>query len=511
MKNTVPITCVLILAMQIAFGQTDFPSINGRVQNTYAAPPAEIADSLKRFLSAYKFIAPGGVIDVWMPGKWRWKDATGLADIGDGIGFGATRAAQSDDKFRIGSISKNFTAVAILKLVNAKRITLDDKVIQYLTSPTAAKLPNINQVTIRQCLNHTSGIATFDSNPSWLIIALSDIQRSLSAEELYQFALELQPLALPGNDTARYSNTNYLILKDIIEKVTQSSYPDFVQSSILTPAGMQNTSVAYGDALTGSYLRGYYPYSVNPNLYYDYTLANMDWAMGLGNIISNTHDLNNYFNLLLTGRLLPMNQVESMITNGAYFSPNVKYGFGTILYKDQSRDFVFHTGDLFGWHTAMFYSKTTDTYISYCYNNYNNNDNHPHTRILAKINDLLSRYYGPLMAARTSSEDQKPNLNFKLLQGDEKIVAEAARPSGLANVDVYPNPTTESFTIRYNDDSECQTLSVKITDMKGAKVYQTAFTPPLQAYDVKDLNKGIYILTIYNGGQVLFKKRMVVK
>lgn len=370
-------------------------------------PPANIAASLQRMLNdviaSPANYSPGVIMRVYLPGRWTWAGAAGKANLTTG------RPAQAGDKYRIASINKSFTAVAILKLANVGKLALNDKITKYLPVSTTALIPNAAQISIRQCLNHNSGTADFATSVNFQNSLVYTPTRSIPNFELYGIVSTLPPRGVPGNDSSYYGNTNYLILKDIIERVSGQPYSTYIRNNIIIPAGLGSTTTAVNSSLTAPFLSGYLP--VNGSLV-DYSNANYNWALGLGEIISNTADQVRYFEKLFTGQLIPLRWVDSMSRfnlKPSTIGEGVRYGFGIWELDDfggcLARE---HGGDVFGWSSLLTYFPQQNAYVAIDFNTYELNGFRFLLRSLV-CNLLNGRIYGENFRSMDQLSPQRMN------------------------------------------------------------------------------------------------------
>src|SRR5262249_5659360 len=157
---------------------------------------------------------PGATVLVARNGVPIYRKAFGLANIELNV-----RMAP-EDVFELGSITKQFTAVGILMLMEHEKLSLDDDLTKFLPNyPTAG-----NRITVRNLLNHTSGIRDYTEMPEWLPLMRND----MSLTELIDL-FKNQPADFKPGDRWSYDNSGYILLGAIIEKVSGESYPDFIR------------------------------------------------------------------------------------------------------------------------------------------------------------------------------------------------------------------------------------------------------------------------------------------
>ena len=210
----------------------------------------------------------------------------------DGREYVATAGDQRpgrDQRFRVGSVTKTFTATIVLQLVSEGKLRLSDPLERHLPGI----VPAGKKITIRQLLNHRSGLANVTDYADWLQRA----SRSPSSRPIdtLRFAAA-QPLVFPPGSEWRYSNTNYIALGLVIEKITGNTYREELESRILDPLALKKTELPRTRRLRDLDDEG-----ENPNI---------PWAAGA--LVSDTHDLARFFSALLSGRLLSEGSLAQM-------------------------------------------------------------------------------------------------------------------------------------------------------------------------------------------------------
>ncbi len=220
---------------------------------------------------------------------------------------GATPAPT--DHFRVGSITKTFTALTVLTLVDDGLIDLDAPVSDYV-----ARLSIDDRITVRDVLQHSSGLPDpFDVQPDLLTTLVDDPTRQWSPEDMTNLAVAGE-LAFPPGERFAYSNTNYTVLGVMIEEVTGTSYHEAVRQRIIGPLAMPGTYLAGfedGPEVFGGYIsfRG----SDEP-LEFDFTsIATASWASG--GMVSTARDLHTMFSALFAGEIISQDLVNEMTAN----------------------------------------------------------------------------------------------------------------------------------------------------------------------------------------------------
>jgi D-alanyl-D-alanine carboxypeptidase len=228
--------------------------------------------------------------------------------------LGSGRPVPANSYIRIGSNTKTFVATVLLQLVAEGRVSLDDTVAKWLPGVVSGNGNDGAAITIRELLQHTSGIYDFTAALSALASRqgyLDSRYRSATPEQLVAIAMRHRPLFKPGTSWA-YSNTDYVLAGMIIAKATGRSWAAEVYDRIIAPLGLRHTFVP-----------GAWPYLPAPHadLYEqftpggpltDTTVMNYTWADAAGAIVSTPDDLDRFFRALISGRLLPPAQLTEM-------------------------------------------------------------------------------------------------------------------------------------------------------------------------------------------------------
>jgi D-alanyl-D-alanine carboxypeptidase len=261
-------------------------------------------------------------------GSWN-----GTAGVGD-LGTGKERTAQ--DRYRIGSITKTFVATVLLQLEAEGRLDLDDSVERWLPGTVRGNGHDGRHITLRQLLNHTSGVYSYTSDPGYQakIFGEGFLQHrydTWAPEQLVDIAMRHRPYFAPGAGW-RYSNTNYTLAGMVIEKVTNRSYESEVERRILRPLRLRATSVPSTDPkMPSPASRAYSPLTSDPGAEIrDVTELNPSLAGAGGGMISDSKDLQKFLRALLKGGLLPPEQQKALTTTVPIDpqQPEYRYGLG---------------------------------------------------------------------------------------------------------------------------------------------------------------------------------------
>ncbi|WP_327065032.1 serine hydrolase domain-containing protein [Kitasatospora sp. NBC_01302] len=230
----------------------------------------------------------------------RWSGTSGSGDLATG------RPVAADGRFRIGSISKVFTATVVLQLAAEKRLDLDGTVQQYLPGTLPASYPPI---TVRQLLNHTSGLPTGgdfgdDGSAQWFV---DHKDEGWTPQQVVAEAAT-HPMQFAPGTAQQYNGTNYYLAGLLIEQVTGRSYAQEVEQRILRPLALRHTSVPAADdtRLPHPTAHGYLTVSTPDGGTRQADVTEQSpWPWAEGGMLSSAPDLDRFFTALLGGRLLP--------------------------------------------------------------------------------------------------------------------------------------------------------------------------------------------------------------
>lgn len=243
--------------------------------------------------------------------------------------------------FQLASVSKIFTATAVLKLHEKKLLNIHDFVQKYIPA-----FPYAN-VTIKQLLNHTSGLPNY-------LHTMPDIGRQdtlLSHQSVLQFLIHknIRPEFKAGK-RYKYCNTNYAILACLIEKVSGMSYSDFLKKEIFIPCNMNNTNTIY-------YIDIFDENTTSSNEYKSRAVPFYagDFILGDKSIYSNVHDLFNFSQHFLNNKIVSDSLMKEMIKGVKTNRHAMLYGYGIRIkdFLDSSKMILFHNGWWHGYRTSF--------------------------------------------------------------------------------------------------------------------------------------------------------------
>jgi D-alanyl-D-alanine carboxypeptidase len=296
---------------------------------------------------------PGIIVRVQDPHRAARNFVVGVSDLATGAKL--RPAAQ----FRIGSITKTFVATVVLQLVGEGRLRLDE--------PVARRLPGLlangEQITVRQLLNHTSGLPDYTGDPELLA---GIVQNRVWAPQGLVALAEKQPLLFPPGSAWAYSNTDYIVAGLLVEAVTGRSLARELDRRIFSPLHLEHTSFPTGTAsLTGYYAHGYISTEANPTpdgQPLDVTGYNPSHAWAAGAIVSNAADLSSFYGALMSGRLLPphlLREMKKTVAEDPTDPNSFHYGLGLERVNDACGTHWGHRGAIFGYQSLAYWDAST--------------------------------------------------------------------------------------------------------------------------------------------------------
>ena len=241
-------------------------------------------------------------------------------------------------KFRLGSITKQFTAASILLLEERGKLKVDDPVKKYLPDAPAAW----DKITIFHVLTHTAGIPNFTSFPDYRTTeAVATTPEKLVAR------FRDKPLDFEPGEKWNYSNSGYVLLGYLIEKISGQSYEKFLQENIFTPLGMKDSGYDSNFAVIARRATGYAP---SPDGPVAAGFIHMSIPFSAGALYSTTEDLLRWEQGLFSGKVLSAASLQKMTTP---FKSD--YAFGLLVHTDKGQKRIEHNGGIEGFNTSMSY------------------------------------------------------------------------------------------------------------------------------------------------------------
>jgi D-alanyl-D-alanine carboxypeptidase len=274
--------------------------------------------------------------------------ASGSADRGGDVPVAA------DSRFRVASITKMFVAIVVLQLVEEGRIRLDARAVEYLTGSGFS-----SDATVRQLLAHTSGIPDYGRTRQFNEALLAQRNRRWSSDELLALVAGVRPDFTPGTDYS-YSNTGYIVLGNVVDAVTGSTWAAEVRRRIIDPLALRHTHVAGAEPATGPVIAGHM--DVDNDGQTEKTETGGPWPSletsegAAGAIVSTAGDLATFADALFHGRLVGPTTLQEMVRERPHHPRNSNYGLGVEISRPDFRLTVWgHGGFTIGFRSVLWY------------------------------------------------------------------------------------------------------------------------------------------------------------
>lgn len=385
----------------------------------------------------YKSIAPGCVVLVAKKGKVIYQKAFGSANIELNVPM------QPEMIFRLGSITKQYTSVAILQLLEQGKISLKDSIQKYVKDyPDKG-----HTITIENLLTHTSGIKEYqainDTTPN-------GERKDYTPKQGVDFFKKESLVFEPGTQF-QYSNSNYFLLGYIIELATGKSYQEYVNKNLFSAAGLTNTYYNQQEKIIPGRVTGY--------TRLDTTLENADYlsmttAYAAGALMANVEDLFEWHEALYNGQLIKKEMLDKATTPFKLKNGNsTGYGYGWYLNEIGGSKTIEHAGAIDGFRSDEIFLPAEDVFIATVFNclEYKNDWielSNEVARLSAgkslhaevQLSDsVLKRYIG---IYKYKGKDSTVNVTVKIYEKDGKLYCDLSNGTG-ANMLLVPQSDTK--------------------------------------------------------------------
>ncbi|MBC9934425.1 serine hydrolase domain-containing protein [Chitinophaga qingshengii] len=348
----------------------------GKAQNV----PLKIDSLISAYVNLNKF---NGVALVAYRGKIIFEKGYGWKDFAD------KSLNNANTIFQIGSITKEFTAAVILKLIAQKKLGLEDKLSKFYPD-----FPKGDSISIKNLLTHTSGIPDYTHRPDFEKISVIPTN-----EENMLAQLKQQPLEFSPGERFKYSNSGYVLLGYIIEKVTHQHYERVVREMLLSPLKMENTGFDYKGLKSANKSQGYTVFSVLEKKVCPVIDSSEFFAAGA--MYSTVGDLYKWHQGWQQGLV-----VTEELVKAAYTPFKGTYGYGWDMDSVYNKQVVGHSGAMFGFRAKMVRIPSDDLFIILL----NNRSDDPYLAAISKgISAIVYQqpYVLPVPAARLSRKELK--------------------------------------------------------------------------------------------------------
>ncbi|WP_051178155.1 serine hydrolase domain-containing protein [Nocardia concava] len=313
-------------------------------------------DKLQIALEAIHGAGLPGVFAEVRDGDQIWCGAAGVADTATG------RPVTADMRHRVGSITKSFTSAAVLRQVESGAIDLDAPIGRYL--PDLVPGERGRAITVRMLISHTSGLAEYLPYAYPSLAAFPAVAKttpeSFEANRFTHFdpvkiialGVDAPATGAPGGAPGVYSNTNYFLLCQLLEKVTGETAEQYITRDVIERAGLRNTELPTGTQIDG-------PHSLHYESWFgmfepprDFSVFDMSFVGPAASLISTVSDLNRFFGLLLAGEIVSPESLAQMQRTGPVISFEgkiVDYGLGLHKFTLPGRGICWgHDGSVWG-------------------------------------------------------------------------------------------------------------------------------------------------------------------
>jgi CubicO group peptidase (beta-lactamase class C family) len=412
--------------MRIAFLLLLFSFLECDAQKNYS-------QLLEKYMQAQEKVKDfSGTVLVMKNDKVLLKKAYGLADREWNI----SNSVQT--KFRIASITKQFTAACILQLVEQGKINLDDKLSKFIPD-----FPKGDNVSIHMLLNHSSGIASYTDQQDFMRLA----RQSLTKDSMISY-FKKKPYNFSPGSKFLYNNSGYFLLGYIIEKMSGQLYGDYLRDHIFDKLNMKNSGVNKLDSILPMRARGY---SRIGNKIVNADYISMEWPFSAGVLFSTIEDLYKWDRALYGNSILSETSKQKMFTPG-----KSNYGYGIIIDSFENHKRIWHNGGIPGFTSNISRFVNDDVCTIVLSNNGSNVDfisialgdimfdvpvEFPYEHKEVKIDpSLLDKYVGKYSAF----------LTLEVIKKDGKLYRHR---QGTLDIELKPESETKFF---YADDSDRQ-------------------------------------------------------
>ncbi|MDR3597514.1 serine hydrolase domain-containing protein [Clostridium sp.] len=287
---------------------------------------SKIIDYINNYSEDYKF---NGAVLVAQGSNIALNEAFGMADYDNNI------ANTTQTAFEIASITKQFTAAAILMLQEKNLLSVEDPLSKYIPD-----YPNGDEIKIYNLLTHTSGIHDHMD----LVESIESGKHTYTLEEIIEL-FKNEPLDFNTGTEFEYSNSNYILLGYIIEKITKKSYKAYIEENILKPLNLSNTGFLSDKSAIKDKAVGYYTIDNSQNDYEEAIDTEGSLIASAGEIYSTVEDLYRWEDALYSGKVINKQSLKEM------FTPNLDdYGYGWYIDDSTKGNMsIYHAGNLSGY------------------------------------------------------------------------------------------------------------------------------------------------------------------
>jgi D-alanyl-D-alanine carboxypeptidase len=434
------------------------------VFSAHAAAPRTVPESIDQYLSSrFDPNAPGAAVIVVKDGKVVFRKGYGLADLELKV------PVRPEMVFRLASVTKQFTAVAVLMLAEQGKLSLSDEIQRFIPDYPRGKAP----ITIERMLNHTSGIPGFSDE----YLSKRDMRAEITPAQMLEI-IKQQPPEFEAGSKWAYSDGAYELLGIVIEKASGMSYADFVEQRMFKPLGMANSFYDRTERIITGRAKGY---AQTPTGYLNAAYISMSLPYAAGSLASTVDDLALWdaaiadSDKLIGAESRRRMQMPGMLANGS--APEVPYGLGVSLSPRRGEARVGHNGQINGFMTAVLRMPKDHVYVAVLGNVEN----------MKIIPELMAERVGAIAAGKPYLEEPALVVPEAVLESyvgayriDDKNVRKVSRDgkrlfiqrnSG-RQIELFAKSATEFFVKdAFNEISFASNAAGKVTTLTMTQVY----------------------------------------
>ena len=295
--------------------------------------------------TTYPSSEPGAAVLIYSNGKVLLRKGYGLANAELDV------AVKAEHRFRLASVTKQFTGIAVLKLVEQGKLNLDTDIHKYLPS-----FPNKgHKITLRQALGHTAGLSNYTDNDKFEV----SIQTNHSISEIAEF-FQNEPLSFAPDSNWDYSNSGYALAAHIMEKVTGKEFTRLMDELIFKPIGMDNSAFYEPNVIVKGTVSAYEKHGDT------FSLASKigTWGKADGGLYSNVDDMLKWYLALRDNKVVSDQSKQIAFTSNRLSNgEQTKYGLGQFLGHIGHYKTVEHGGNVFGWNAYTLQVPAADLFV----------------------------------------------------------------------------------------------------------------------------------------------------
>ena len=373
---------------------------------------------------------PGIAVVVTKKGEKLYHKAFGKADIELDVDM------KPDHVFQIGSITKQFTACAILKLIEEGKLSLSDDIRDFLPNyPTQGQ-----KITIEHLLNHTSGIKDFTELPEWNEeLRRKDFQPLELINTFKRHRLNFMP-----GERFEYNNTGYIILGFIIEQLTDTTYAAHIEETIFKPLGMSDSYVGSMEKIIPGRASGY---SKDGDVMSNAAFISITQPYSAGSILSTVGDLATWYRAVFSNKVISENSLGKALSTNRTAGGFSNYGYGWLISSKFFRPTVEHGGSFHGFQAKDLYFPEDELFVAV----FSNCDCFSPDELTENIAALALGIFDDFREIKLSNSELKKYVGtYKISTGLTVDVSLERRQlwmkaSGRGKIPIYPQPNNRFF------------------------------------------------------------------